>query len=208
MMRLEPNAPSQLLQAAVEQFASLPGVGKKTALRYALHLLKQPQERVSLFVTSLDKFRKEVRHCQVCSMISDDEVCPICRDQHRDHTTLCVVESIRDVLSIEATGEYRGVYHVLGGVISPMDGIGPSDLTLNQLVERVKSGDVREVILTLSTDMEGETTSFYIYKLLAGYPVTVSAIARGVGFGDDLEYADQLTLSKSIANRQLFTPNF
>lgn len=208
MMRLEPNAPSQLLQAAVEQFASLPGVGKKTALRYALHLLKQPQERVSLFVTSLDKFRKEVCHCQVCSMISDDEVCPICRDQHRDHTTLCVVESIRDVLSIEATGEYRGVYHVLGGVISPMDGIGPSDLTLNQLVERVKSGDVREVILTLSTDMEGETTSFYIYKLLAGYPVTVSAIARGVGFGDDLEYADQLTLSKSIANRQLFTPNF
>ncbi len=208
MMRLEPNAPSQLLQAAVEQFASLPGVGKKTALRYALHLLKQPQERVSLFVTSLDKFRKEVRHCQVCSMISDDEVCPICRDQHRDHTTLCVVESIRDVLSIEATGEYRGVYHVLGGVISPMDGIGPSDLTLNQLVERVKSGDVREVILTLSTDMEGETTSFYIYKLLAGYSVTVSAIARGVGFGDDLEYADQLTLSKSIANRQLFTPNF
>ncbi|MBO7278643.1 MAG: recombination protein RecR [Bacteroidales bacterium] len=206
-MRVEPNAPSQLLQAAVEQFASLPGVGKKTALRYALHLLKQPQERVSLFVSSLDKFRKEVRHCQVCSMITDDEVCPICRDKQRDHSVICVVESIRDVLSIEATGDYRGVYHVLGGVISPMDGIGPSDLTLNQLVERVKSGSVQEVILALSTDMEGETTSFYLYKLLAGHAVTVSAIARGVGFGDDLEYADQLTLSKSIANRQLFTPN-
>lgn len=206
-MRPDPYAPSQLLQAAVEQFASLPGVGKKTALRYALHLLKQPQERVSLFVSSLDRFRKEVRHCRVCSMITDEEVCPICRDPQRNHALICVVESIRDVLSIEATGEYRGVYHVLGGVISPMDGIGPSELTLSELVERVKTGQVQEVIFALSTDMEGETTSFYLYKLLAAYPVTVSTIARGVGFGDDLEYADQLTLSKSIANRQLFTPN-
>ncbi|MBR5250230.1 MAG: recombination protein RecR [Bacteroidales bacterium] len=206
-MRPDPYAPSQLLQAAVEQFASLPGVGKKTALRYALHLLKQPQERVSLFVSSLDRFRKEVRHCRVCSMITDEEVCPICRDPQRNHALICVVESIRDVLSIEATGEYRGVYHVLGGVISPMDGIGPSELTLSELVERVKTGQVQEVIFALSTDMEGETTSFYLYKLLVAYPVTVSTIARGVGFGDDLEYADQLTLSKSIANRQLFTPN-
>ncbi len=207
MMRPDPYAPSQLLQAAVEQFASLPGVGKKTALRYALHLLKQPRERVDLFVESLGRFRREVRHCRVCSMITDDEVCPICRDQRRDHSLICVVESIRDVLSIEATGEYRGVYHVLGGVISPMDGIGPSDLTMKELVERVKAGNVQEVILALSTDMEGETTSFYLYKLLADCSVTVSTIARGVGFGDDLEYADQLTLSKSIANRQLFTPN-
>ena len=206
-MRPDPYAPSQLLQAAVEQFASLPGVGKKTALRYVLHLLKQPQERVSLFVSSLDRFRKEVRRCRVCSMITDEEVCPICRDPQRNHALICVVESIRDVLSIEATGEYRGVYHVLGGVISPMDGIGPSELTLSELVERVKNGQVQEVIFALSTDMEGETTSFYLYKLLAAYPVTVSTIARGVGFGDDLEYADQLTLSKSIANRQLFTPN-
>ena len=206
-MRPDPYAPSQLLQAAVEQFASLPGVGKKTALRYALHLMKQPQERVSLFVSSLDRFRKEVRRCRVCSMITDEEVCPICRDTQRNHALICVVESIRDVLSIEATGEYRGVYHVLGGVISPMDGIGPSELTLSELVERVKNGQVQEVIFALSTDMEGETTSFYLYKLLAAYPVTVSTIARGVGFGDDLEYADQLTLSKSIANRQLFTPN-
>ena len=207
MMRPDPYAPSQLLQAAVEQFASLPGVGKKTALRYALHLLKQPRERVDLFVESLGRFRREVRHCRVCAMITDDEVCPICRDQRRDHSLICVVESIRDVLSIEATGEYRGVYHVLGGVISPMDGIGPSDLTMKELVERVKAGNVQEVILALSTDMEGETTSFYLYKLLADCSVTVSTIARGVGFGDDLEYADQLTLSKSIANRQLFTPN-
>ena len=201
-MRVEPNAPSQLLQAAVEQFASLPGVGKKTALRYALHLLKQPQERVSLFVSSLDKFRKEVRHCQVCSMITDDEVCPICRDKQRDHSVICVVESIRDVLSIEATGDYRGVYHVLGGVISPMDGIGPSDLTLNQLVERVKSGSVQEVILATNPTIEGEATAMFAARLIRPSGIKVTRIAHGIPVGGDLEYVDEITLSRALEGRQ------
>ena len=197
---------SDLLAEAVEQFASLPGVGRKTALRLALHMLRQPAENVDHFSESFRRLKTDIHYCPTCGMISDDEKCPFCNDERRDHTTVCVVESLRDVFSIENTGEYRGLYHILGGIISPMDGIGPGDLPIDALVERLSRGDIREVILALSTGMEGETTSFYIYKRIADLPVQVTAIARGVGFGDDLEYTDELTLGRSIANRQVFRP--
>lgn len=196
--------PSQLLENAVEQFASLPGIGRKSALRLALHLLKQPVENVERFSRAFTELRKGVRYCWQCNMITDSEICPICEDSRRDGSVICVVESVRDVLSIERTGRYRGLYHVLGGIISPIDGIGPSDLPIEKLAERVKSGAVQEVILALSTGMEGETTAFYLYKKLSGLNIKITAIARGIGFGDDLEYADELTLGKSIENRQIF----
>lgn len=197
---------SDLLAEAVEQFASLPGVGRKTALRLALHMLRQPVENVEHFSESFRRLKGEIRYCPQCGMISDDGHCPFCDDPRRDRTTVCVVESLRDVFSIENTGEYRGLYHILGGIISPMDGIGPGDLPIDALVERISRGEIREVILALSTGMEGETTSFYIYKRIADLPVQVTAIARGVGFGDDLEYTDELTLGRSIAGRQVFRP--
>lgn len=197
---------NKLLQDAVEQLSSLPGIGKKSALRFALYLLKQPLENVERFGNSIIALRKEIKYCKVCNMISDNEACPICSDIKREHKTICVVESLRDVLSIEGTGEYKGVYHVLGGVISPMDGVGPSDLPINSLYNRVVGGNVEEVILALSTGMEGETTSFYIYKVLAPLNIKITTIARGVAFGDDLEFTDQLTLGKSIVNRQIFMP--
>lgn len=200
------NYGSQLLAEAVEQFASLPGVGRRTALRLALHMLKQPAENVEHFAESFRRLKNEIQYCPDCRMISDDGHCPFCDDPHRDHTTLCVVESLRDVFSIENTGEYRGLYHILGGIISPMDGIGPGDLPIDALVERISRGEIKEVILALSTGMEGETTSFYIYKRISGLPVQVTAIARGVGFGDDLEYTDELTLGRSILGRQVFKP--
>jgi len=200
------NYSSQLLEEAVEQLASLPGIGRKTALRLALHLLDQPSENVEQFSSSFIKMKKDIRHCPVCNMISDDGICPICGDSHRDNRTVCVVESIRDVLSIENTGQYNGLYHILGGIISPIDGIKPSDLHIDELVGRLEKGTVTEVVLALSTSMEGETTSFYIYKTISRFPVTITAIARGVGFGDDLEYTDELTLGRSIQNRQLFKP--
>ncbi len=196
--------PSQLLENAVEQFASLPGIGRKSALRLALHLLKQPVENVERFSRAFTELRKGVRYCRQCNMITDSEICPICEDSRRDGSVICVVESVRDVLSIERTGRYHGLYHVLGGIISPIDGIGPSDLPIEKLAERVKSGAVQEVILALSTGMEGETTAFYLYKKLSGLNIKITAIARGIGFGDDLEYADELTLGKSIENRQIF----
>lgn len=196
--------PSQLLENAVEQFASLPGIGRKSALRLALHLLKQPVENVERFSRAFTELRKGVRYCRQCNMITDSEICPICEDSRRDTSVICVVESVRDVLSIERTGRYHGLYHVLGGIISPIDGIGPSDLPIENLAERVKSGAVQEVILALSTGMEGETTAFYLYKKLSGLNIKITAIARGIGFGDDLEYADELTLGKSIENRQIF----
>ena len=183
-------------------------------MRLALHLLKQPQENVRHFASAVSRLRDEVKYCRECSMISDGDVCSICSDRSRDHRTLCVVESVRDVMSIENTGQYRGVYHVLGGIISPIDGIGPSDLTISRLVERVRDlvqdggsapRDV-EVIFALSGDVEGETTAFYIYRQISGLGVRVSSIARGLGFGDDLEYADELTLGRSIVNRQEFRP--
>ena len=197
---------NRLLQDAVEQLSSLPGIGKKSALRFALYLLKQPMEKVERFGNSIISLRREIKYCTECNMISDSNMCPICADARRDRRTICVVESLRDVLSIEATGEYRGVYHVLGGVISPMDGVGPADLPIDQLCRRVQDNQIEEVILALSTGMEGETTSFYLYKVLTPLNVKITAIARGVAFGDDLEYTDQLTLGRSIVNRQIFSP--
>jgi recombination protein RecR len=199
------NYRSKLLEDAVEQIASLPGVGRKSALRYALHLLKQPAVNVEKFTGAISALRSGVRYCPECNMISDEGVCPICGDHSRDRSTVCIVESLRDVLSIENTGQYHGLYHVLGGVISPMDGVGPDDLPIRELVDRVGQGEVQEVIMALDTDMEGETTALYIYRKLAPSGVKVSAIARGVAFGDDLEYTDEFTLGKAIVNRQLFT---
>ena len=211
-MRTE-KYPSELLENAVDAISSLPGVGEKSALRLALHLLRQPVDNVRHFTDSIRMLRENVKYCRRCMMISDDEECSICSDMSRDHNTICVVENVRDVMSIEATGQYHGVYHVLGGKISPIDGIGPSDLKISELKSRVadivssvESAGGVEVILALSGDVEGETTAFYIYRQIAPYGVKVSSLARGLGFGDDLEYADQLTLGRSIVNRQVFKP--
>ena len=195
---------SQLLEKAVDEFASLPGIGRKSALRLALHLLKQPVENIERFGNSFIALRKGVRYCNNCNMITDNELCSVCADTRRDTSTICVVESLRDVVSIENTEQYNGLYHVLGGIISPMDGIGPADLPIGKLIVRVEQGNVQEVILALSTSMEGETTSFFLYKKLSALNIKISTIARGVGFGDDLEYTDELTLGKSIQNRHLF----
>lgn len=206
-MAYKENYPSKLLENAVDAISSLPGVGRRSALRLALHLLKQPQENVHHFASSIVGLRDDVCYCRDCMMISDDEVCSICSDNSRDHSLICVVESVRDVMSIENTGQYHGVYHVLGGIISPINGVGPSDLNIRQLVDRVNGLEGRgEVILALSGDVEGETTSFYIYRQISASGVKVSSLARGLGFGDDLEYADELTLGRSIVNRQEFRP--
>lgn len=197
---------NKLLEEAIEQLSSLPGIGRKSAMRFALHLLKQPLENVDRFGNAIISLRRNIKYCTQCNMISEGDICPICSDRRRDHSTICVVESFRDVLSIEGTGEYSGVYHLLGGVISPMDGVGPSDLPIDPLLRRVNGGEVKEVVLALSTDMEGETTSFYLYKVLSPLGVVITTIARGVAFGDDLEYTDQLTLGRSIVNRQIFKP--
>jgi recombination protein RecR len=214
-MAYKENYPSRLLEDAVDAISSLPGVGRRSALRLALHLLKQPQENVHHFTSAVNNLRDEVKYCRECMMISDGDVCSICSDRSRDHSTICVVESVRDVMSIENTGQFHGVYHVLGGIISPINGVGPSDLTLRQLIDRIAAlvaGNADsvepsvEVILALSGDVEGETTSFYIYRQISRFPVKVSSLARGLGFGDDLEYADELTLGRSIINRQIFKP--
>lgn len=196
--------PSALLTEAVDAISSLPGVGRRSALRLALHLLKQPEANVHHFTESIDRLRTQVRYCQCCRMISDEDICSICSDRKRDHSTICVVESVRDVMSIEATGQYHGVYHVLGGIISPIQGVGPSDLTIKELVDRVKEAD--EIILALPGDVEGETTAFYVYRQIENSRVKVTTLARGLGFGDNLEYADSLTLGRSILNRQTFKP--
>ena len=204
---------SQLLDSAVNAFASLPGVGRKTALRLVLHLLRQPENEVQGFADSLTRLKKEVHYCCECRNISDTEMCPICSNARRDHSTICVVENVQDVMSIENTGQYHGVYHVLGGVISPIDGIGPKDIEVDKLVERVLTGQVKEIILALPTTMEGDTTNFYIYRRImnsleqAGRPVeelTVSLIARGIAIGNELEYTDEITLGRSILNRTIF----
>lgn len=207
-MAYKENYPSKLLEEAVDAISSLPGVGRRSALRLALHLLKQPQENVHHFTSAIDRLRDDVKYCRTCRMISDEDVCAICSDRSRDHRTICVVESVRDVMSIENTGQYHGVYHVLGGIISPINGVGPSDLTIRELVARVAElvSPEGEVILALSGDVEGETTAFYIYRQISQYGVKVSSLARGLGFGDDLEYADELTLGRSIVNRQIFKP--
>lgn len=211
--------PSILLSDAVDQFASLPGVGRKTALRLVLHLLRQPDKDVEAFAGALTRLKQEVKYCRVCHTISDQEVCPICQSHSRDKHTICVVENVQDVMSIENTGQYNGLYHVLGGIISPMDGVGPSDIEIDSLVNRIEKDDIREVILALPTTMEGDTTNFYIYRRLQNltkgdiasspdrliaslpHPLKISQIARGVAIGNELEYTDEITLGRSIVNR-------
>ena len=202
--------PSKLLSDAVEAISSLPGVGERSALRLALHLLSQPKENVHHFADAIRNLSDNALYCRDCRMISDGERCAICSDESRDHRTICVVESVRDVMSIEATGQYRGVYHVLGGIISPINGVGPSDLTIKELTGRISVLKTQEgpleLILALSGDVEGETTSFYIYRQVSPLGVKVTTLARGLGFGADLEYADSLTLGRSLLNRQIFKP--
>ena len=197
--------PSVLLERAVGEFAKLPGVGRKTAMRLVLHLLRQEPEAVEAFANALTTLKREAKFCKVCHNISDTETCRICSNPQRDASTVCVVENIRDVMAVEATQQYRGLYHVLGGVISPIDGIGPNDLQIDSLVERVKAGGINEVILALSTTMEGDTTNFYIYRKLEPLGVKLSIIARGIAVGDELEYADEVTLGRSIVNRTPFS---
>ncbi len=192
---------SILLENAVNEFAQLPGIGRKTALRLVLHLLKQEDNRVFSFTESLNQLKQNICHCKECNTISDTEICPICANENRTGEILCVVENVRDVLSIENTQQYKGKYHVLGGIISPMEGVAPSDIAIDLLIERVARGGVSEVILALSTTMEGDTTNFYIFKKLKPYEVRVTTLARGVALGDELEYADELTLGRSIKHR-------
>ncbi len=197
--------PSRLLENAVSQFARLPGIGRKTALRLVLHLLRQETEDVEQLAAALTTMKREVKRCSVCHNISDLDVCPVCSDPRRDQTTVCVVENIQDVMAIENTQQFHGLYHVLGGVIAPMDGIGPSDLEIQSLVERVGEGTIKEVILALSPTMEGDTTNFYIFRKLAPFSdLRITVIARGVSVGDELEYTDEVTLGRSILNRTLF----
>jgi recombination protein RecR len=195
------NFSSKLLEHAVDEFAKLPGVGKRTALRLVLHLLNQSETEVADFTSSLTRLKAEIRFCETCNNISDAPVCEICESHKRDRSTVCVVEDTRDVMAIENTAQYQGVYHVLGGLISPMDGIGPSDLYIDNLIERVQAGELKEVILALSATMEGDTTIFFLYKKLKDLPVQISTIARGIAFGGELEYVDEITLGRSIATR-------
>ncbi|TDS17756.1 recombination mediator RecR [Sphingobacterium paludis] len=192
---------SRLLEQAVDEFGRLPGVGKKTALRLVLYLLKQPDADVSRFTGSINLLKENIRYCKNCFNISDQEVCEICVSPKRDHETICVVEDTRDVMAIENTNQYQGVYHVLGGLISPMDGVGPSDLKIEALIDRLRSGNISEIILALSATMEGDTTIFYLSRKLKEFDVQVSTIARGIAFGGELEYVDELTLGRSIATR-------
>ena len=196
--------PSAALERAVGEFAKLPGIGRKTALRLVLHMLSKPDEEVSTFGRVFSTLKQDIRYCKVCHNISDTDTCAICANPKRDASTLCVVENVQDVLAIESTMQFNGLYHVLGGVISPMDGVGPQDLQINSLVERVQAGGIEEVILALSPTMEGDTTNFYIFRKLSTYDVKVSVIARGVSVGNELEYTDEVTLGRSIMNRTLF----
>lgn len=195
---------STLLEAAVNEISKLPGIGKRTALRLALHLLKQPESQTRQLSEILVRLRSQVKFCKNCHNISDAEVCEICSNPYRNTALICVVEDIRDVMAIENTGQYRGVYHVLGGKISPVDGIGPGDLTIHSLVEKVKSGTVEELIFALSSTMEGDTTNFYIFKQVENYPILTTTIARGIAVGDELQYADEVTLGRSILHRVPF----
>ena len=196
--------PSALLEKAVEELAGLPGVGRKTALRLALHMLRRPMEEADNLANAVRSLRHNVKYCRVCHNISDDDICPICSNPRRDDTTVCVVENVQDVMAIENTQQYHGLYHVLGGIISPMDGIGPSDIEIESLVSRVAEGGISEVILALSSTMEGDTTNFYISRKLAGMDVKLTAIARGISVGNEIEYTDEVTLGRSIINRTPF----
>ena len=204
-MMTQQTYPSQLLEKAVDEFSKLPGIGRKTALRLVLHLLRQETADVDALAESLSRMKHEVIYCHTCHNISDSDTCPICSDPNRDHSMVCVVENIHDVMAIENTQQYHGLYHVLGGIISPMDGIGPSDIEIDSLVNRVGEGHVKEVILALSPTMEGDTTNFYIFRKLASFSnVKITMIARGVSVGNELEYTDEVTLGRSILNRTLF----
>ena len=196
--------PSRLLESAVQEFSKLPGIGRKTALRLVLYMLRLETDEVSQFTQTLDRLKREVKFCRVCHNISDQDVCPICSDHRRDASAICVVENIQDVMAVENTQQFTGLYHVLGGLISPMDGIGPSDLEIESLVSRVAEGDVKEVILALSSTMEGDTTNFYIFRKLAPFDVKVTMIARGIAVGNELEYTDEVTLGRSILHRVPF----
>lgn len=199
--------PSKLIEDAVNAMSSLPGVGKRTALRLVLNLLKRDPAEVENFATAFTRMRNEIKYCPQCHNIADDNLCAVCADTRRDTTVICVVENLRDVMAIENTLTYRGVYHLLGGIISPMDGVGPADLNIDSLVSRVSTGHVNEVILALSATMEGDTTNFYIFKKLGGLDVKITTIARGVPVGDELEYTDEVTLGRSIANRIMYENN-
>lgn len=201
---MEQQYPSVLLEKAVSEFSKLPGIGRKTALRLVLHLLRQSNSEVEQFASAIAKVKQEVKYCRVCHNISDEDVCPICSDPRRDTSLICVVENIQDVMAVENTQQFRGLYHVLGGIISPMDGIGPDQLEIQSLVQRVEQGGVSEVILALSSTMEGDTTNFYISRKLAPLNVKLSVIARGISVGDELEYTDEVTLGRSIVNRTPF----
>ncbi|MDR3236438.1 MAG: recombination mediator RecR [Prevotellaceae bacterium] len=204
---MEQELPSKLLHTAVDELSRLPGIGRKTALRLALHLMKQPADDVERFSRAFTAMRNEIKRCRECGVLSDADRCSICANPRRNRAVVCVVESIREVLSIENTQQFNGLYHVLGGIISPMDGVSPNDLLIDALIERVSRGEITEVILALSTTMEGETTCYYLYKKLSPYPLLITTIARGVGFGDELEYTDELTLGRSIKNRQPLVMN-
>ena len=194
---------SRLLQDVVGELSKLPGIGRRTALRLAIHILRMERESVAEMTESIDRFRNEVKYCTQCNNLSDEDVYPICADDERDHTTICVVEQVADVLSVENTRQYKGLYHVLGGVISPMQGISPSDLKIDLLTERIARGGVKEVILAISTSVEGETTLFYLMNRLRQFPeLKVTSIARGIGFGDELEYVDELTITHALLNRR------
>lgn len=193
--------PSVLLARATDELGKLPGVGPKTALRLALHLLKQPVASVDSFADVISKLRHDIKYCRICHNISDTDVCPICSDEQRDHSTICVVENVQDIMAIENTQAYHGLYHVLGGIISPMDGIGPGDIEIDSLVSRVAAGGIKEVILALSSTMEGDTTNFYITRQLKPFNIKQTVIARGISVGNELEYTDEVTLGRSIVNR-------
>lgn len=197
--------PSRLLEEAVNEFASLPGIGRKTAFRLVMHLLRRDSAEVRRFGETVTRLREDVCYCSICHGISDTPVCDICSDSSRDTSLICVVESVQDVLAVENTRQFKGLYHVLGGIISPVDGIGPSDLTISSLEQRVRDGNVREIILALSTTMEGDTTNYYIYRRMSGHDVRITTLARGVAIGDVLEYTDEITLGQSIVNRRVFS---
>jgi len=195
------NFSSKHIEVVINEFAKLPGVGRKTATRYFLHVLKQSNQETQAFADSLIELKLNLQHCKVCHNISEKEICNICANHNRDKSALCIVEDIRDVMAIESTQQYRGVYHVLGGIISPLDGIGPADLNIDTLVKRIATGEIKEVIMALSTTMEGDTTNFYLYKRLKEFNLIITTIARGISIGDELEYADEITLGRSITNR-------
>ncbi len=204
---MENNYSSVLLHNVVENFTRLPGIGQKTALRLALHLLKQPPEMAAALGESVIKLRSEIQYCKVCNNISDRETCDICSNPKRDHSTLCIVEDIRDMLAIENTGQFKGVYHVLGGIISPVEGIGPSDLSIAPVIDKAGSGDFKEIIMALPATVEGDTTNFYLFKMLQKFGLNISVIARGIPVGDELDYTDEITLGRSILMRQPYQGN-